>query len=202
MNQKPLPYPPKMRNGGLPPAHLPSPPHFGDAAEIVAYPKASMSDKIAALAMAIACPRNADARNKALADEANECRCHEAARALQETAAARASQDDSNNKYDDEDKYDDNDEYDDNGNDEYGDDNDKYDNNDEYDDDGNDEYGDDNDKYDDNNKYNDDEDEYEDVVGQFFACVDAVMAEIRAMDDGFENRAAAREKALADEANE
>jgi hypothetical protein len=45
------------------------------------------------------------------------------------------------------------------------------------------------------------EDEYEDVTGQFFACVDAAMAKIQAMDDGFENRAAAREKALADEAN-
>ncbi len=42
------------------------------------------------------------------------------------------------------------------------------------------------------------EDEYEDVAGQFFACVYATMAKVQAMDDGFENRAAAREKALAD----
>ncbi len=39
-------------------------------------------------------------------------------------------------------------------------------------------------------------------MGQFFARVDATMAKIQAMDDGFENRMAAREKALADEANE
>ncbi len=39
-------------------------------------------------------------------------------------------------------------------------------------------------------------------MGQFFAHVDATMAKIQAMDDCFENRAAAREKALADEANE
>ncbi len=42
------------------------------------------------------------------------------------------------------------------------------------------------------------EDEYEDVAGQFFACIDATMAKVQAMDDGFENRAAAQEKALAD----
>jgi hypothetical protein len=41
-------------------------------------------------------------------------------------------------------------------------------------------------------------DEYEDVAGQFFAHVDATMAKIQAMDDGFENQAAARVKALAD----
>jgi hypothetical protein len=39
-------------------------------------------------------------------------------------------------------------------------------------------------------------------MGQYFARVDATMAKIQAMDDGFENRAAAREKALADKANE
>ncbi len=38
-------------------------------------------------------------------------------------------------------------------------------------------------------------------MGQFFARIDATMAKIQAMDDGFENRAAAREKALADEGN-
>jgi hypothetical protein len=38
--------------------------------------------------------------------------------------------------------------------------------------------------------------------GSFFARVDATMAKIQAMDDGFENRAAEREKALADKANE
>ncbi len=71
MNRKPLPYPPKMRNGGLPPAHLPSPPHFGDAANIVAYLKASVSDEIAALTKAITRRHEANAREKALADEAN-----------------------------------------------------------------------------------------------------------------------------------
>ncbi len=39
-------------------------------------------------------------------------------------------------------------------------------------------------------------------MGQLFARVDAIMAKIQAMDDGFENRAAEREKALANEANE
>jgi hypothetical protein len=39
-------------------------------------------------------------------------------------------------------------------------------------------------------------------MGQFFAHVDTTMAKIQAMGDSFENRAAAREKALADKANE
>ncbi len=71
---------------------------------------------------------------------------------------------------------------------------------DDYDDDDND---------DDNDDNNDAEDEYNDVAGRLkvyaatlFARVDAIMAKIQAMDDGFENRAAAREKALANEANE
>ncbi len=38
-------------------------------------------------------------------------------------------------------------------------------------------------------------------MGRFFARVDATMAKIQAMDDGFENRVAVREKALADKAN-
>jgi hypothetical protein len=44
-------------------------------------------------------------------------------------------------------------------------------------------------------------DEYEDVTGRFFTHVDTTMAKIQAMDDGFENWAAA-EKALANKANE
>jgi hypothetical protein len=51
-------------------------------------------------------------------------------------------------------------------------------------------------------------DEYNDVAGQLeayaatlFACVDNIMAEIQAMDDGFGNQAAAGEKALADKAD-
>ncbi len=69
---------------------------------------------------------------------------------------------------------------------------------------------------DDDKDYDDDdddddnaEDKYNDVAGRLkayaatlFACLDATMAEIQAMDDSFENQAAAREKALADEANE
>jgi hypothetical protein len=65
----------------------------------------------------------------------------------------------------------------------------------------------DNDDDDDDDDYA--EDEYDDVAGRLkayaatlFARVDDTMAEIQAMDDGFENRAAAREKALAAEANE
>ncbi len=53
----------------------------------------------------------------------------------------------------------------------------------------------------DDDEYDGDKDEYKDVVGRFFARVDATMAKIQAMDDGFENRAAVREKALANEAN-
>ncbi len=89
MNQKPLPYPPQMRNA----AHLPSSPQFDDVANIVADLKAFVTDAITALAKkAIACRHEADAREKALADEANKQRRHEAARALQEAAAARAHQ--------------------------------------------------------------------------------------------------------------
>jgi hypothetical protein len=125
-----------------------------------------------------------------LADKANKRRCHEAARALQEAAAARACQEVAaarahcqqlldkqiacarNNNDDDNDEDDDN-----------------YNNDDDDDD-------------------NDAEDEYDDVAGRLkayaatlFARVDDTMAKIQAMDDGFENRAATREKALANEAN-
>jgi hypothetical protein len=67
-----------------------------------------------------------------------------------------------------------------------------------------DNYDDDDDEYNDDDDDDDDdaEDEYEDIAGHFFARVDATMAKIQAMDDGFENQAAKREKALADEANE
>ncbi len=68
MNRKPLPYPPQMRNGGLPPAHLPSSPH---------------SDPVAAIA-------NLRAIVKALADEANKQRCHKAA--AREKALADANE--------------------------------------------------------------------------------------------------------------
>jgi hypothetical protein len=80
-------------------------------------------------------------------------------------------------------------------------------NNNNNDNDNDDDNNDDND-YDDNDDNNDAKDEYDDVVGRLkayaatlFARVDATMAKIQAMDDGFENRAAAREKALADKAN-
>ncbi len=99
--------------------------------------------------------------------------------------------DDDNKEYNDEDKYDNNNEYNDDGNDEYDDDNDEYDDNYE-------EYDDNNDNNDNNGDNDEDDidakDEYKDVVGRFFARVDATMAKIQAMDDGFENRAAAREK--------
>jgi hypothetical protein len=67
MNRKPLPYPPQMRNGGLPPAHLLSSPH---------------SDPVATIA-------NLKAIVKALADEANKRRRHEAA--TREKALANAN---------------------------------------------------------------------------------------------------------------
>jgi hypothetical protein len=118
------------------------------------------------------------------------------AHASQEAAAARdppgrASQD-KDDKYDEyKDEYDDeiDDKKDEDDNDEY---EDKYD---EYEDEYDDEIDDDDDDDDDA------KDEYKDIAGQFFARVDATMAKIQAMDDGFENWAAAREKALADEAN-
>jgi hypothetical protein len=213
MNQKPIPYPPQMRNA----AHLPSSPHFDDVADIVANLKAFVSDAIAALAKkAIARCHKADACEKALADEANEQRCHEAARALQEAAAARACQevaaacahcqqllnekiararqDDNNDEDDDDDKDKDEDNEDDDDKD--------YDDNDDDNDD------DDNNNDNDDDKDEDAEDEYDNVVGRLkayaatlFACVDATMAKIQAMDDGFENRAATQEKALANKAN-
>ncbi len=72
---------------------MPSSPHFNDVANIVADLKAFVSNAIAALAKkATARHHKADAREKVLADEANERRCHEAAHALQEAVAACASQ--------------------------------------------------------------------------------------------------------------
>jgi hypothetical protein len=72
MNRKPLPYPPQMRNKGLPPAHLPSSPHSNPVAAIPNL-KAIVSDAIAASAKnALAHCHKATAREKALADEANE----------------------------------------------------------------------------------------------------------------------------------
>jgi hypothetical protein len=92
MNRKPLPYPPQMRNGGLPPAHFPSSPHSNPVAAI-ANLKAIVSNAIAASAKkGIARCHEANVREKALADEANERHCHKAARALQEAAAACACQ--------------------------------------------------------------------------------------------------------------
>jgi hypothetical protein len=74
MNRKPLPYPPQMRNGGLPPAHLPSSPHSNPVAAIANF-KAIVSDAIAALAKkALARRHEAATREKALANEANEQR--------------------------------------------------------------------------------------------------------------------------------
>jgi hypothetical protein len=61
-----------MRNGGLPPAHLPSSPHSNPVAAI-ANLKAIMSNAIAALAKkALARRHEATAREKAFADEAND----------------------------------------------------------------------------------------------------------------------------------
>jgi hypothetical protein len=217
MNRKPLPYPPQMRNA----AHLPSSPHFDDVADIVADLKAFVSDAIAASAKkAIARCHEANAREKGLADEANKRRCHEAARTLQEAAATRACQEvaaacarcqqlldeqiaraRNDNDYD---NYDNDDDY--NDDDDNDDDDDNYDINngdDDNDDDNNNDGNDDNDDDDDDAK-----DEYDDVAGRLkayattlFAHVDATMAKIQAMDDSFENRAATREKALADKAN-
>jgi hypothetical protein len=74
MNQKPLPYPPQMRNGGLPPAHLPSTSHSNPVAAIPNL-KAIVSDAIAVLAKkALARCHEAATREKALANEANEQR--------------------------------------------------------------------------------------------------------------------------------
>jgi hypothetical protein len=130
--------------------------------------------------------------------------CHEA------VLAAEANDNDyDENDGDDDDNDGNDDDGDDDGNDEY--DNNKVEYNDEYDDDKYDEYDDDYDdntydndndyNYDDDDDDNDEEDEYEGITGQFFAHIDATMAKIQAMDNGVENRAAEREKALADEAN-
>jgi hypothetical protein len=90
MNPKPLPYPPQMRNGGLPPAHLPYSPH-SDPVAAIANLKAIVSDAIAALAKnALTRHHEAAAQEKALADEANERRRHEAACTRQEAAANHA----------------------------------------------------------------------------------------------------------------
>ena len=79
MNRKPLPYPPQMRNGGLPPAHLPSSPHSNPVAAI-ANLIAIASDPLAVFAKkALAHRHEAAAREKALADEANERHRHESA---------------------------------------------------------------------------------------------------------------------------
>ncbi len=81
-----------MKNGGLPPAHLPSSPH-SDPVAAIANLKAIVSDAIAASAKkALARRHGAAAREKALVDGAN-LRCRlEAARTLQEAAATRARQ--------------------------------------------------------------------------------------------------------------
>ncbi len=199
-----------MRNSGLPPTHLPSPPHFKDVANIVADLKAFVSEYPARA-------RQEDARcQQLLAKQANIVDILKAIR--QEVAAARARleaacvsdaiacarQDD---KYDNNDEYNDDDEYD--NNDEY-DDDDEYNDNNEYDDDN--KYNDDDDYNGNDNEYNDDDyynddndakDTYDDVAGRLkayaatlFARVDATMTKIQAMDDGFENRAATQEKVL------
>jgi hypothetical protein len=178
MNRKPLPYPPQMRNA----AHLPSSLHFNDVADIMADLKAFMSDVIAASAKkAIARRHEANACEKALANKANERRCHEAARALQEAAAARACQEVAatcarcqqlldeqiaHARQDDED-YDDYNDNDDSDNDDNYDNNDDSDNDDDnYDVDDDDNNDDDEDDDDDNDDDNDDaEDEYDDVAG-------------------------------------
>jgi hypothetical protein len=81
-----------MKNGGLPPAHLPSSPHSNPVAAI-ANLKAIVSNAIAASAKkALACCHKVAAREKALANGANLRRRLEAARALQEAAATRARQ--------------------------------------------------------------------------------------------------------------
>ncbi len=81
-----------MRNGELPPAHLPSSPH-SDPVAAIANLKAIVSNAIAASAKkAIARRHKVDVREKALANEANKQRRHEAARARQEAAATCACQ--------------------------------------------------------------------------------------------------------------
>ncbi len=166
-----------MRNGGLPPAYLPYSPH-PDPVAAIANPKAIVSD-------AIACTRQEASRHQQLLNEhAARARQEDAAaharmsdtiaRALQEAAAARARQEVAAACARCQQLLDEQIACTRNNNDD-----------------------------------DDDDDEYDDVAGRLkayaatlFACVDDTMAEIQAMDDGFENRAAAREKALADEANE
>ncbi len=88
MNRKPLPHPPQMRNGGLPPAHLPTSPHSNPVAAILSDLKAIVSNVIAASAEKAAC------RQKLLDEQAAHA-CQEAAdtRACVSDAIARAHQD-------------------------------------------------------------------------------------------------------------
>ncbi len=74
MNQKPLPYPPQMMNGGLWPVHLPTSPHSNPVATIVSDLKAIVSNAIAASA------EKATRRQKLLNEHAA-CTCQEAAAA-------------------------------------------------------------------------------------------------------------------------
>jgi hypothetical protein len=220
MNQKPVPYPPQMRNA----VHLPSSPHFDPVANIVDDLKAIRQEVAAAGACqeaacvsdAIAHARQEDARRQQLLmEQAARARQEAAAACAQQEAArmsnaiARACQDD--NDYDDNDNDNDDNDDDDNDDDKDYDNDDDNDNNDDDDNNNNEDYDDDEDDNNDNNNNNDNDakDEYDNVAGRLkayaetlFACIDATMAEIQAMDDGFENRAAAREKALADEVNE
>jgi hypothetical protein len=74
MNQDPLPYPPQMRNGGAPPAHLPSSPH-SDPAVLPAVNAAIVAAVVSALESSlVAIP--AMSAEKVLAEEQH---CHEAA---------------------------------------------------------------------------------------------------------------------------
>ncbi len=114
MNRKPLPYPSQMRNGGLPPAHLPSSPHYDPVAAILSNLKAIVSNAIIALAEKAtrcqqllnkhaACARQRATRRQQLLNEQAACARQEAARrqqlldeqaarARQEAAATRARQ--------------------------------------------------------------------------------------------------------------
>ncbi len=111
-----------MRNGGLPPAHLPSPPHFNHVANILA----DLADLKAIVSKYATRARLEDERRRQqLLDEQAACARQEAAIACarQEAAAARdppgrASQD-AYDAYDDYDDYDN--EYDDDKYDEYND---------------------------------------------------------------------------------
>ena len=105
MNRKPLPYPPQMRNGGLPPAHLPTSPHSNPVATIVSDLKAIVSNAIAASAeKAARCQEFLNKQAARTPHEAAAARAHQeaacrqqllnkqAARTRQEAAAARARQ--------------------------------------------------------------------------------------------------------------